>query len=154
MSPQQRYYNDNIYHLNRNARSTPASSNKNGNFIINNHNNSSPNSPIILNSKDYNPFFNIDSPQSPSASPINSSNSNSSTNHKNNTLRDRNDISRSFEDDWVYCPRSLLSHQEQITCQKIDLLAANSILSSRHSSSSHQRRFNPYVSPSFSPTSN
>lgn len=79
------------------------------------------------------------------------------------TLKYKNDISKSFEDDLFYCPRSLLSAQEQLNCEKVDLYMAKQLgdyqLSLQqhplHSSSpkSNQVRpkFNPYTSQSFSP---
>ncbi|CCH60011.1 hypothetical protein TBLA_0C01980 [Henningerozyma blattae CBS 6284] len=86
------------------------------------------------------------------------------------SIRDKNDLSRSFEDDLFYCPRSLLNNQELAKCQKIDyLFAANSNSSSSlhiHSSGSpptnkfvntssstcnNKNKYNPYLSQSFNP---
>ncbi|QLQ79748.1 hypothetical protein HG537_0C03970 [Torulaspora globosa] len=79
------------------------------------------------------------------------------------TLKYKNDISKSFEDDLFYCPRSLLSEQEQLNCEKVDLYMAKQLREyqlalqqhSLHSSSPNSNlvrpKFNPYTSQSFSP---
>lgn len=78
-------------------------------------------------------------------------------------LKYKNDICKSFEDDLFYCPRSLLSAQEQLTCERVDLFMAEQLRelqqqqqTSMHPSSSpklslQRPKFNPYTSQSFSP---
>lgn len=79
------------------------------------------------------------------------------------TLKYKNDICKSFEDDLFYCPRSLLSAQEQLTCERVDLFMSEQLRefqqqqhSSINPSSSpklglQRPKFNPYTSQSFSP---
>lgn len=80
-------------------------------------------------------------------------------------LKYRNDICKSFEDDLFYCPRSLLSAQEQLTCERVDLFMAEQLRDSQQQQQQQgsvnppaspklgfQRpKFNPYTSQSFSP---
>lgn len=82
------------------------------------------------------------------------------------TLKYKNDISKSFEDDLFYCPRSLLSAQEQLTCEKVDLYMAKQLKEYQLSWQQHnlhslspksgfaRPKFNPYTSQSFSPAPN
>lgn len=78
------------------------------------------------------------------------------------TLRFKNNMCKSFEDDLFYCPRSLLSAQEQLTCEKMDIFMAEQMRdvqnlqqqSSSPSLSFARPKFNPYTSQSFSPAPN
>ncbi|SCU83346.1 LAMI_0C02872g1_1 [Lachancea mirantina] len=78
------------------------------------------------------------------------------------SLKLKNNICKSFEDDLFFCPRTLLSSQELSTCQQMDLLMLKQLqeLSSMGSSSGAaileqqlqgHPKFNPYTSQSFSP---
>ncbi|SCW00415.1 LAFE_0C03686g1_1 [Lachancea fermentati] len=85
------------------------------------------------------------------------------------SLRLKNHICKSFEDDLFFCPRGLLSSQELSTCQQMDLLmlehlresAVDPMLTATPNSDSgaaaaagvlHAHpKFNPYTSQSFSP---
>lgn len=81
------------------------------------------------------------------------------------TLRYKNDMCKSFEDDLFYCPRSLLSAQEQLTCERMDMFMAEQLRECQvpqqknvHTSSPtlgfSRPKFNPYTSQSFSPAPN
>lgn len=82
------------------------------------------------------------------------------------TIRVKNDICKSFEDDLLYCPRSLLSKKEQIACEKLDIIMFEQFLEVRNQqglSSSGKGiqnpnnafpKFNPYTSQSFNPVGN
>lgn len=76
------------------------------------------------------------------------------------SLKVKNNICKSFEDDLFFCPRGLLSSQELSTCQQMDLLLLDQAreinvpqaLDPRAADNVHsQPKFNPYTSQSFSP---
>lgn len=73
-------------------------------------------------------------------------------------------LSKTFDDDVVFCPRSLLSSEELNTCQKLDVLLMEQQVSLSHSAplspsqqpslvSMSSVKFNPYRSQSFNPSS-
>ncbi|EDO19380.1 hypothetical protein Kpol_1002p26 [Vanderwaltozyma polyspora DSM 70294] len=70
------------------------------------------------------------------------------------SIRNKNDLSRSFEDDLIYCPRSLLSTQELLACEQLDFMMFNNnnINQLSPDSSMGQPKFNPYTSQSFNPS--
>lgn len=80
-------------------------------------------------------------------------------------LKHRNDLSKLFEDDIFYCPRSLLSKQDIIKAERLlveERLNHNSPYSNNHpiiesptlnTVNMHPTKFNPYTSKSFNPTS-
>ncbi|CAI4049976.1 hypothetical protein SUVZ_13G3130 [Saccharomyces uvarum] len=80
-----------------------------------------------------------------------------------NTIMYKNNISKTFEDDIFYCPRSLLTPEEQAVYQEIDkyymeqALLTQLQISQTYSSSTLKEektvKFNPYTSKSFSPAS-
>ncbi|CAI4035652.1 hypothetical protein SMKI_13G3030 [Saccharomyces mikatae IFO 1815] len=80
-----------------------------------------------------------------------------------NTIMYKNNISKTFEDDIFYCPRSLLTPEEQVVYQEIDkyymeqaLLTQLQISQTCSSSTPKEEKtakFNPYTSKSFSPAS-
>ncbi|SCU93169.1 LANO_0E03180g1_1 [Lachancea nothofagi CBS 11611] len=76
------------------------------------------------------------------------------------SLKVKNNICKSFEDDVFFCPRMLLSSQEQSKCQKMDQFLLDQMRevggSRLHEVSflenlNSQPKFNPYTSQSFSP---
>lgn len=80
-------------------------------------------------------------------------------------FKQRNDLSKLFQDDFLYCPRSLLSKQD---IQRANMLLYNQTLnhdylvndynkstiesSSFSTNNTHSTKFNPYTSKSFNPT--
>ena len=79
-----------------------------------------------------------------------------------NTIMYKNNISKTFEDDIFYCPRSLLTPEEQVVYQEIDKYYIEQALltqlqtSQTYSSTPKEEKivkFNPYTSKSFSPAS-
>lgn len=85
-------------------------------------------------------------------SPLVSGSSGSSV--ESDTLRYKNDMCKSFEDDLFYCPRSLLSAQEQVTCERMDMFLAEQFREYQMQTqltSSARPKFNPYTSESFNP---
>nr|CAI6676109.1 BPK_HP1_G0043050.mRNA.1.CDS.1 [Saccharomyces cerevisiae] len=79
-----------------------------------------------------------------------------------NTIMYKNNISKTFEDDIFYCPRSLLTPEEQVVYQEIDkyymeqALLTQLQISQTYSSTPKEEKivkFNPYTSKSFSPAS-
>lgn len=126
--------------------------------------------------------FNLTSPQSFYSSSVSNSKNNSdifSYNTANNstvssseefttqqdgmsTIMYKNNISKTFEDDIFYCPRSLLTPEEQVVYQEIDkyymeqALLTQLQISQTYSSTPKEEKtvkFNPYTSKSFSPAS-
>ncbi|CEP62495.1 uncharacterized protein LALA0_S05e06920g [Lachancea lanzarotensis] len=77
------------------------------------------------------------------------------------SLKKKNNICKSFEDDLFFCPRGLLSTQEQSTRQQMDLILLDQMresgVSRPHGSQylenmqPQPKKFNPYTSQSFSP---
>ncbi|SCU80955.1 LAME_0B05138g1_1 [Lachancea meyersii CBS 8951] len=89
------------------------------------------------------------------------------------SLKKKNNICKSFEDDVFFCPRGLLSTQEQSTCQQMDLFLLDQmreignarIQGPKHLENMNMnmsmnmnmqmqpqlKKFNPYTSQSFSP---
>ncbi|CUS23142.1 LAQU0S08e03048g1_1 [Lachancea quebecensis] len=79
------------------------------------------------------------------------------------SLKTKNNICKSFEDDLFFCPRGLLSSQELSTCQQMDLLLLDQMrdITAMHAAQTadvgipdhahSQPKFNPYTSQSFSP---
>lgn len=85
-------------------------------------------------------------------SPLVSGSSGSSV--ESDTLRYKNDMCKSFEDDLFYCPRSLLSAQEQVTCERMDMFLAEQFREYQMQTqltSASRPKFNPYTSESFNP---
>ncbi|CAI4048580.1 hypothetical protein SKDZ_13G3070 [Saccharomyces kudriavzevii ZP591] len=80
-----------------------------------------------------------------------------------NAIMYKNNISKTFKDDIFYCPRSLLTPEEQVVYQEIDkyymeqALLTQLQISQPYSSSTKKEektvKFNPYTSKSFSPAS-
>lgn len=80
-------------------------------------------------------------------------------------FKHRNNLSKLFEDDLIYCPRSLLSKQD---LQRADMLLYEQSLTQNYftntynkstiespcltTTSMHSMKFNPYTSKSFNPT--
>ncbi|KAL3228584.1 Uncharacterized protein RNJ44_02529 [Nakaseomyces bracarensis] len=75
----------------------------------------------------------------------------------------KNHICKSFEDDLFFCPRVLLSAQEQARCQEIDSLFTQALPlemaspSMNYNETAYLRastpgKFNPYKSQSFNPS--
>lgn len=99
---------------------------------------------------------------------------NSILSYEFNPLRYRNDMNKSFEDDLIFCPRSLLSVSELKRCEELDRFMFNKALEfnknnniasiNLHPSNSNNHnnnntsplssgiKFNPYTSASFNPT--
>lgn len=105
---------------------------------------------------------------SPSSTPPGSTRSiQESTSPQTDSILHRNNICKSFEDDLFFCPRVLLSAQEQARCQEIDSLFTQATMSSLHEvvtsptinnntafvRASTPGKFNPYKSQSFNPSS-
>ncbi|SCU91859.1 LADA_0F12574g1_1 [Lachancea dasiensis] len=77
------------------------------------------------------------------------------------SLKKKNNICKSFEDDLFFCPRGLLSSQELSTCQKMDLFFLDQMREVNGGNSqgtnllnsldAQPKKFNPYTSQSFSP---
>ncbi|GAV54578.1 hypothetical protein ZYGR_0AN00460 [Zygosaccharomyces rouxii] len=85
-------------------------------------------------------------------SPLVSGSSGSSV--ESDTLRYKSDMCKSFEDDLFYCPRSLLSAQEQITCERMDMFLAEQFREYQLQTQitlNARPKFNPYTSESFNP---
>ncbi|AGO13027.1 AaceriAFL135Wp [[Ashbya] aceris (nom. inval.)] len=56
-------------------------------------------------------------------------------------------ISKSFQDDLIYCPRALLSKVELTQCYQLDML----LLMEQQQQAQPSVKFNPYTSQSFNP---
>lgn len=73
------------------------------------------------------------------------------------SLKYKNDLSKLFEDDVFFCPRSLLSQNELKTCEIIDRYLVEKMTDFNGNSivglsGQQQPKFNPYTSKSFNPT--
>lgn len=118
--------------------------------------------------------FNVNATRSSSSSSTSSSAMSSMSMYQNKytndsdpdlfDLKQRNDMSKLFEDDIFYCPRTLLSPndiqkadmiiQEQNFNHNNNIIQNNPIIESPNSTqvNMHPAKFNPYTSKSFNPT--
>lgn len=116
-------------------------------------------SPSVPNSKNNSGIFSYNTANN---SRVSSSDEFTTQQDGMNTIMYKNNISKTFEDDIFYCPRSLLTPEEQVVYQEIDkyymeqaLLTQLQISQSYSSTPKEEKivKFNPYTSKSFSPAS-
>ena len=116
-------------------------------------------SPSVPNSKNNSDIFSYNTANN---SRVSSSDEFTTQQDGMNTIMYKNNISKTFEDDIFYCPRSLLTPEEQVVYQEIDkyymeqALLTQLQISQTYSSTPKEEKivkFNPYTSKSFSPAS-